>query len=556
MGTSFSKLSSFILDVSADEVMDKTGRSCQVTYRYEDKAYVTAKLFYHPERLADKNEGRGAIDQKLALDMTEHRWPDDADNTEKIIQDMIRGEKTDPNGFEHLLLRLRDTIKEILIGQPPRWWPHILNNNHWHDVIKLIQICLREPAKVQEWIDNKETLEHYPFNRLVWRWGSQDGDPKIKRIALTGRYRIVSELLKNAKSKLRSRENMIALTEFNKIAFTRKQIILQGPPGTSKTWQAKQIAASMLGIKVQSDLDPEDNKSFSECRFSADAETQANENGPGVWNIVQFHAAYNYEDFVRGISARTTENNDGHKFVEYSTEDRILVKMANYAAENPRKTIILIIDEINRANLAAVFGELIYALEYRTRKVRLAYEKESQDGSGPLFAIPSNLYIIGTMNTADRSIGHIDYAIRRRFAFVNCLPERQVILTAMKNHRAIAEKSATLFDRVSQLFIDNCNETNDGDLHCCLSSEFNPSDVQVGHTYFISQESTESAIYDDLACKFTYQVYPILREYIKDGILNVGDHPINVIDGVCISTDTSQRQVFQLVHAYLSKSDE
>jgi ATPase associated with various cellular activities AAA_5 len=150
---------------------------------------------------------------------------------------------------------------------------------------------------------------------------------------------------------------------------------------------------------------------------------------------------------------------------------------------------VLIIDEINRANLSAVFGELIYALEYRGEAVESMYAVEEDNK----LILPPNLYIIGTMNTADRSVGHIDYAIRRRFAFVNVLPKD---LTSELGDQF----DSVLFAKVTDLFNTN------------LSPEFKKEDVQLGHSYFITKNTP-------IDIRWEYEIKFILLEYIKDGIL-------------------------------------
>lgn len=171
------------------------------------------------------------------------------------------------------------------------------------------------------------------------------------------------------------------------------------------------------------------------------------------------------------------------------------VKLQNY---------VLIIDEINRANLSSVLGELIYALEYRNEAVESIYEIE---GDNKLI-LPPNLYIIGTMNTADRSVGHIDYAIRRRFAFVDVLPKD------LSNEAGI-NFDAPLFYQVAELF-----DTN-------LSGEFEKKDIQLGHSYFIQKikkddNQNELLIPNDFNIRLEYEIKPILLEYVKDGVL-IGD---------------------------------
>lgn len=155
----------------------------------------------------------------------------------------------------------------------------------------------------------------------------------------------------------------------------------------------------------------------------------------------------------------------------------------------PLKSFVLIIDEINRANLSAVLGELIYALEYRGEAVQSMYAIEDDNS----LVLPPNLYIIGTMNTADRSVGHIDYAIRRRFAFVNILPKD---LTSELGDQF----DSVLFAKVTDLFNTN------------LSPEFKKEDVQLGHSYFITKNTP-------IDIRWEYEIKPILLEYVKDGIL-------------------------------------
>jgi 5-methylcytosine-specific restriction enzyme B len=160
---------------------------------------------------------------------------------------------------------------------------------------------------------------------------------------------------------------------------------------------------------------------------------------------------------------------------------------------------VLIIDEINRANLAQVLGELIYALEYRGSPVQTPYQIEDD---GTLAIPPRGFFIIGTMNTADRSIGRIDYAARRRFGFLSLKPNRDVILRQPRQEieRTDKEWAADLFESVGTLF------------QRFLAQEFHSDDVQVGHTYFLGPQA-------EVKIKFAYQVYPLLREYYKDGVL-------------------------------------
>ncbi len=276
------------------------------------------------------------------------------------------------------------------------------------------------------------------------------------------------------------------------------QMILQGPPGTSKTYGAKEFIGNRIiekgdatglpmSILTQNQLNEEHYNENIELDKSV------------YWDIVQFHPSYDYEDFVRGIDVRP-----GYNGIEYVTVNKTLGKIAALASkkENSGKEFYLIIDEINRANIASVFGELIYALEYRGEPVETPYAVNGES----TISLPSNLYIIGTMNTADKSIGNIDYAVKRRFIFFNSLPNRETVLScAEKDENAIEVRA---YDIVAQLFRDY------------LNSEYNIDDVQLGHTYFLRVK--ESPVMDEKECMFEkmrYQIIPILREYFKDGIL-------------------------------------
>lgn len=259
---------------------------------------------------------------------------------------------------------------------------------------------------------------------------------------------------------------------------TYKNIILQGPPGTGKTRMAKQIAEWLTDEKEKSELliDAIDKNIFvNEPNI---------EDNPQV-KLIQFHPSYTYEDFVRGIKAETSD-----KGLYYKVENRILAEFAEEASreENASKAFVLIIDEINRANLTSVLGELIYALEYRDKPVNSLYALENV---GYEITLPNNLYIIGTMNTADRSVSNMDYAIRRRFTFIPVLPSENAIQFP---------KAKKLFNDVTDIF----------DKH--TSPEFEKNDIAIGHSYFLFDDNK-------IVMKLKYEIKPLLFEYVKDGVL-------------------------------------
>ena len=250
------------------------------------------------------------------------------------------------------------------------------------------------------------------------------------------------------------------------------QMILQGPPGTSKTYNAKKIIAEGI-IKtneVKEFVDSENNKfdlnkadDIQKLLDSKEAikeflnEYQINSKGEGYWDMVQLHPSYGYEDFVRGITIKT-ENQQ----IQYETVNKIFGKMCDIAGrkENEGKKFFLLIDEINRADVATVFGELIYALEYRNEAIETPYEV----GESSKITVPDNLYIIGTMNTADKSVGNIDYAIRRRFIFFDLLPNEKVIENDYAKNVFLGVKE---FIKTS------------------INNQYRANDFLIGHTYFL-----------------------------------------------------------------------
>ena len=307
--------------------------------------------------------------------------------------------------------------------------------------------------------DKRAAYKH--CRKVKWvKKGEWDVDDNLPRKTLTGRTLEKAQYLLNIineNTNKQEKKDMIELLKY------KPQIILQGPPGTGKTREAKRIAKALLGLGEDESL--ESNEQFK---------------------LIQFHPSYSYEDFVRGIVAKPNEEGNG---IAYTAENKILGAFAKEALKDKDKPYVLIIDEINRANLSAVLGELIYALEYRGEAVQSMY---AIDGENNLI-LPPNLYIIGTMNTADRSVGHIDYAIRRRFAFVNILPKD------LTNELGDRFESA-LFAKVTNLFNTN------------LSTEFKKEEVQLGHSYFITKNTP-------IDIRWEYEIKPILLEYAKDGIL-------------------------------------
>ncbi len=187
----------------------------------------------------------------------------------------------------------------------------------------------------------------------------------------------------------------------------KKQLILYGPPGTGKTYLAERLARYLV-------------------------------RGGGFSELVQFHTSYAYEDFVQGIRPQAAAG-----ALRYELAAGHFRRFCAKAGQAEASPCALIIDEINRANLARVFGELMYLLEYRHRSISLA-------AGGAEFSIPANVYLIGTMNTADRSISLVDQAMRRRFSFIRLRPNYHLLAHYLDNKGIPPEKLVALLKEINQ----------------------------------------------------------------------------------------------------------
>lgn len=206
------------------------------------------------------------------------------------------------------------------------------------------------------------------------------------------------------------------LTKITDLLAERKQVIFYGPPGTGKTYLARNLARHLT----------ED----------------------GAVKLVQFHPSYTYEDFFEGY--RPSPGGDGS--LTFKLRAGPFRDFAEVAQDHSSTPYILIIDEINRANLAKVFGELYFLLEYRDESISLQYSPDRE------FTLPENLFVIGTMNTADRSIARIDTAMRRRFSFIELdprLPPVQGLLARWLTARNLPNAPALLLDALN----DRCSRT-------------------------------------------------------------------------------------------------
>lgn len=407
-------------------------------------------------------------------------------------------------------------------------------------------------------------------------------------------YKTANELIISLGGKLVMRKSF---EKYINLLRLKKNIILQGAPGTGKTYSTASIALGLIG----EELDYSDHGAVMQ-KYQEYVDS-------GRISFVTFHQSLDYEDFVEGIKPKS-ENGA----ITYEVEDGIFKKICGKASvkegaditkcidtylqsikgfENRKliptvtgrsqlyvwwnegnttvstrsllseserepehtpsplniekiklqaigegeennwrqyaqafinavkkeyadelenkesdKPYILIIDEINRGNVLKIFGELITLLEADKRlgknhaiEVTLPYSKEK-------FSVPQNLYIIGTMNTTDRSVGNIDYAVRRRFAFVTLKADKSVIENHYKSDAELKEKAAALFDKIEE-FLKN------------HKTDISIDDLMPGHSYFMAETKEE------LSLKLEYELIPLVSEYAKDGIISAADYELS-----------------------------
>ncbi len=249
----------------------------------------------------------------------------------------------------------------------------------------------------------------------------------------------------------------------------KKNIILQGPPGVGKTFVARRLAYAMMEQKDE-------------------------QRAP----MVQFHQSYTYGDFIQGYRP----DGDGGFVLKSGT----FYTLCRQAGENEERKYFLVIDEINRGNLSKIFGELMMLMEADKRgpdfSLQLIYSETSDD----TFYIPKNLHLIGTMNTADRSLALVDYALRRRFAFITLKPEFE----NLKFHSALAVKGvrADLIEKIATR-MGVLNHT------ICEDSRNLGRGYCIGHSFFCpgDGDTPDEEWYREIV---KYEIAPLLREYWVD----------------------------------------
>ena len=275
-------------------------------------------------------------------------------------------------------------------------------------------------------------------------------------------------------------------------ALERKgQLILYGPPGTGKTYQARRFAVWWLlrqigregaaAVLGDSDRLREAERELSTSQVADSGTTAA----VGPLTRVTFHPSYTYEDFIEGFRPHA----GGAGGLSLALEDGLFKRVCRAAQANPGRPYLLLIDEINRGNVAKIMGELLTLLERDKRGLTLTLPQSKET-----FSVPPNVFLLGTMNTADRSIKLLDAALRRRFAFLECMPDTELL------------QGAEVGDLALDDFLDVLNQR---------IARFEGREKQVGHSYLLVDGQPVDEV-EEFAARFREEILPLLQEYCYD----------------------------------------
>ena len=324
----------------------------------------------------------------------------------------------------------------------------------------LVTKTLTDISKYPEYVERLEEKFGYDFDALSAHDSDKLDELREPRVEADkyGLHNLLKECFLEAKG----------VTPILTGLAAKKNIILQGPPGTGKTYIAKRLAYALMEEEAKDRVE-----------------------------VVQFHQSYSYEDFIQGF--RPKENGG------FERRDGVFFRFCEKAGRDPGRDYFFLIDEINRGNLSKIFGELMMLIEVDKRgesnRLQLTYSKE-----GEHFSIPENVHIIGTMNTADRSLAMVDYALRRRFAFFHMPPQFNDKFEAyLQEEHSI---SASMVKRIVSK-LPTLNKTIEGDDN--LGDGF-----EIGHSYFctdVPKGTDEETWYAHIV---DHEIGPQLLEYWFD----------------------------------------
>lgn len=318
-------------------------------------------------------------------------------------------------------------------------------------------------------------------------------------------YESKQEVINSKENGKDSVKTMLSLSSVN--------TILYGPPGTGKTYNSIKYAVDTIDRKFNRDS----------AKTYTDYVNKFNElKAVGQIAFTTFHQSYGYEEFIEGIKPVLGDISEKNE-LSYKISDGMFKEFCNKAASDRSNKYVFIIDEINRGNISKIFGELITLIEDSKRagedeamSVTLPYSQE-------YFSVPENVYILGTMNTADRSIALMDTALRRRFEFIEMMPKEELLTDIVIDNVNVKKMLETMNRRIEALY---------------------DREHTLGHAFFMPLKNEKKATINQLASIFKNKIIPLLQEYFYEDyekiMLVLGINPQNDDDSKFISVKSNE----------------
>ena len=456
-GNGTSKITMGLFWIAPNFFLNLDSRNVWYIYQFEKEIDKLEKEIDKLEKEIDESKKEIYKLKKEIYESKEERLPSDLVRTLPVIKN---NEKILSSKYWDITDKLRNYLQE---GKSDFRDFKDLSYEAWRCSEEINKINKEKGRKTQEKVKDKssdwvnENVAALPIDSVA--------EPEQEYSSTYNRDMFLKEVYMDEKNY----ENLVALIK------RKKNIILQGAPGVGKTFVAQQLAYSMLGTKNDSHI-----------------------------MMVQFHQSYSYEDFIMGY--RPTNSSFELKYGAF-------YNFCKKAAADRQHEYFFIIDEINRGNLSKIFGELFMLIENDKRNVELPllYSEEK-------FAVPSNVYLIGTMNTADRSLAMLDYALRRRFSFYEMSPSFTQDRFQTYQRKLDNKKFNNLIECVKQLNTEIMEDESLGE------------GFYIGHSYFCNLDKND--IDNILAEIVSFELIPLLKEYWFDEPEKVNKWTIRLMDAI------------------------
>jgi len=362
----------------------------------------------------------------------------------------------------------------ILHCLKPNTFPILNDNQGMKSSYDYLGLSLKDPSKLTNYIENCKKIRMY-----------RDDNYSFKN------YRIFDLAAKQIQEEEHTAiETEATMTNCTQSDFTLNTI-LYGPPGTGKTYQVPIYSTAIIeGVGIEA------AKTEAVANYGTIRERYQKYVDDGQVRFTTFHQSYSYEEFIEGIRPVLNSGDcaeESSKQLMYTLHEGLFKNFCETAKADPSNNYVFVIDEINRGNISKIFGELITLIEDDKRIGRDLEIKVSLPYSNKEFGVPNNVYILGTMNTSDRSLAHIDTALRRRFNFFEIMPDPN-LLNGVTVEGVNIE---TLLDKLNQRL-----------------EELIDREHTIGHSYFMSLKDNPSI--EHLATIFKEKILPLLQEYFFD----------------------------------------